>query len=69
MNMDAMLQMLEDEDTVVEIPDPQIRRNRFTMQLTTDLTSVKKARLCFDKRVRLGYESLPFGVKEQSHVI
>ena len=62
-NLESMLEMVEREDHVVNVPNPQITRDRKTFELKTVLDSEKIARLRFDKRVRHGHTSVPFGYK------
>ena len=65
-NMESLLSMVEDEEHITTVPTPMIVRNRANFELKTDLMREKKARLRFDKRVRWGNESVPFGYQPQA---
>ena len=68
-NMEALLAMVEDEEYTTTVPTPMIVRNRETFELRTDLLREKRARLRFDKRVRYGNLSVPFGYNPQTTII
>ena len=64
-NLESLTKMVNDESVEQVVPTPQIVKERNSFVLKTASTREKKARLCFDKRVRHGYESVPFGYIQQ----